>query len=157
MKAVAYLWQQMVRRVSQALLCRKNLPPAALLGRQAEEAAYWHLRQQGFIMVERNYHPAGLRSEIDLIGWEGNTLVFVEVKARRDAAIRLPEAAVDRGKRHNLVTAARYYRKRTNHFSTPFRFDIISVVPSSAGMEIQHFRDAFQEGTYPSGSGSTQR
>ncbi len=153
MKTVAQLWQggwqRIVRRASQALLRRKTLTPEALVGRQGEEAAYWYLRRQGYVMVERNYHPPGLHSEIDLIGWEGTTLVFVEVKTRSDNALRLPEAAVDRDKRRNISAAARSYRKRANQLATPFRFDVISisvsVTAAPAGMQIQHFRDAFQE------------
>lgn len=135
------------------MLRRQKLIPDALLGRQGEEAAYWYLRNQGFLMVERNYRPQGLRSEIDLIGWEGDVLVFVEVKTRRAAAIRTPEAAVDGEKERNVVAAARQYRRRANQFSKPFRFDIVSMVAgnaaSSAGMEIHHFRDAFREADRP--------
>ncbi|MCZ6751442.1 MAG: YraN family protein [Acidobacteria bacterium] len=149
MKTVAQLWQggwqRMVRRASLALLRRKTLTPEALVGRQGEEAAYWYLRRQGYVMVERNYHPPGLRSEIDLIGWDKNVLVFVEVKTRSDKALRQPEAAVDLEKRRNVTAAARAYRKRANQSATPFRFDVISITAAPAGMQIQHFRDAFQE------------
>src|ERR1019366_9391595 len=99
---------------------RQKFSPEARLGRNGEEAAYWHLRDRGFIMVERNYRPQGLRGEIDLIGWDGNVLVFVEVKSRRDAGIRMPEAAVDWEKERNLAAAAREYRRRSNQFSKPF-------------------------------------
>ena len=135
----------MVRRASEALLRRKSLSPGALVGWQGEEAAYWYLRQQGYVMVERNYHPPGLHSEIDLIGWEGTTLVFVEVKTRSDNALRLPEAAVDQDKRRNISAAARSYRKRANQLAAPFRFDVISVTAAPAGLQIQHFREAFPE------------
>ena len=151
MKTVAQLWQggwqRMVRRASLALLRRKTLTPEALVGRQGEEAAYWYLRRQGYVMVERNYHPPGLHSEIDLIGWEKNMLVFVEVKTRSEKALRQPEAAVDMEKRRNITAAARAYRKRANQLATPFRFDVISVsvTAAPAGMQIQHFCDAFQE------------
>ena len=153
MKTVAQLWQggwqRMVRRASLALLRRKTLTHKALVGRQGEEAAYWYLRRQGYVMVERNYHPQGLHSEIDLIGWDKNVLVFVEVKTRSDKALRQPEAAVDLEKRRNITAAARAYRKRANQSATLFRFDVISisvsVTAASADMQIQHFRDAFQE------------
>lgn len=141
----------MVRAASGAVLQRQDLASEALLGRQGEDAAYWHLRERGVIIVERNYRPEGLHGEIDLIGWEGDTLVFVEVKTRGPSPYRLPEAAVDREKERNLIAAARQYRRKAKRLSSPFRFDIVSVVTSPAGPQIQHFRDAFREGV---GSGS---
>ena len=141
---MSHLWSKLIQAASQAVLHRQKLTPEAMAGRQGEEAAYWHLRDQGFIMVERNYRPAGLRGEIDLIGWEGETLVFVEVKTRHSSAVRAPEAAVDRGKEGHVIAAARGYRRQARCLEAPFRFDIVSVEMASEGPQIQHFRDAFR-------------
>ena len=147
----------MIQRASNAVRRRRDLAPDALLGRNGEEAAYWHLRNQGFVMVERNYRPQGLHGEIDLIGWEGDILVFIEVKTLRATDTRMPEAAVDREKQRHLAAAARQYRGRSNQFAKPFRFDIISIVsPSEAPaskIEVRHFRDAFREADVPSRKG----
>ena len=129
------------------MLEREALPPDALRGRQGEELAYWHLREQGFIIVGRNYRPEGLRGEIDLIGWEEETLVFIEVKTRGPSPYLPPEAAVNHEKQKNLVAAAREYRRRAGYLSAPYRYDIVSVTVSTDGPEIRHFRDAFREGT----------
>jgi len=148
------LWRKAVRRASNAVLRRSNLSPAALLGRQGEEAAYWHLREHGFVMVERNYRPQGLRGEIDLIGWDGDILVFIEVKTLRTTGTRMPETAVDREKQRHLIAAARQYRTRSKHSATPYRFDIVSIVSgpdaSGSGIELHHYRDAFREADLPS-------
>jgi putative endonuclease len=141
---VPRLWNRIVQAASQAVLRRQSLTPEGMAGRQGEEAAYWHLRDQGFIMVERNYRPAGLRGEIDLIGWEGETLVFVEVKTRHSSAVRVPEAAVNREKEGHVTAAARDYRRQARCLEAPFRFDIVSVEMASEGPQIQHFRDAFR-------------
>ncbi|MBI4460151.1 MAG: YraN family protein [Acidobacteria bacterium] len=138
------LWRKMIRGMSAELLRRQSLTPTALLGRQGEEAAYWYLREQGFIIIERNYRAVGSRGEIDLIGWEGRTLVFVEVKARGPEPLRAPEAAVHREKERLLVAAAEEYRRRAHQVSAPHRFDIVSVVVEPTEMQIQHFRDAFR-------------
>jgi putative endonuclease len=133
--------------MSEARLRRDtDLSPTARIGREGEEAAYWHLRQKGFIMVARNYRARGSHKEIDLIGWEGETLVFVEVKARGPEALVLPEAAVDREKERLLMAAAREYRRQARRLSAPIRFDIVSVLDSVGGRKIEHFRDAFREG-----------
>ena len=117
-----------------------NAPAEA--GRTGEDAAYWYLRERGFTMVARNYRARG--GEVDLIGWEGGTLVFVEVKART-GRVRNPEDAVDRGKRRRLAAAARDYRRRSNT-DAAYRFDVVSVLLQDDGEpEVEHFRDAFQE------------
>ena len=149
MQAAVRLWHKLLQRMSLATLRRQTLSPEAMLGRQGEEAAYWYLRQRGLIIVERNYRPEGSHEEIDLIGWDGNTLVFVEVKTRGPDPSRLPEAAVDREKERHLIAAARDYRRRAHRLSSAVRFDIVSVLASPAGMKIEHFRDAFRESAVP--------
>ena len=96
-------------------------------------------------MVERNYRPAGSHTEIDLIGWDGDTLVFVEVKTRGPQTPLFPEAAVDQEKERHLIAAAREYRRHAHRLSAPVRFDIVSVLASPEGMKMEHFRDAFRE------------
>jgi len=141
---MARLWQRMIQSASQAALRRQPMTPEARTGRQGEEIAYWHLRQRGFIMVDRNYRPEGLRGEIDLIGWDGETLVFVEVKTRQSADRRAPEAAVDRDKQAHVMAAAREYRRRAHCAAAPFRFDVVTVEMAPNGNKIEHFRDAFR-------------
>jgi len=139
-----HLWQKLVQRASHAVLQRQPMTPAARTGRQGEEDAYWHLRQKGFIMVDRNYRPEGLRGEIDLIGWDGETLVFVEVKTRQTSDVRTPEAAVDRDKESHVIAAAREYRRRAHCAAAPYRFDVLTVEMAPGGNKIAHFRDAFR-------------
>ena len=138
------LWQKIIHRASHAVLQRQELTPEARTGRQGEEAAYWHLRQRGFIMVDRNYRPEGLRGEIDLIGWDGETLVFVEVKTRQSSDLRAPEAAVDRDKESHVMAAAREYRRRAHCAAAPHRFDVVTVEMAPGGNQVEHFRDAFR-------------
>ncbi len=146
MNPATRIWQSAVRRMSQAVLDReKDLTAAERVGRAGEEAAYWHLRGKGFVMAARNYHPPGSHKEIDLIGWEGKTLVFVEVKTRSAETPVAPEAAVDREKERLLIAAAHEYRRQARRLSAPIRFDIVSVLASPGGMQVKHFRDAFRE------------
>jgi putative endonuclease len=48
-------------------------------GRRGEEAAYFHLRKLGYIMVARNFRSPRCRGEIDLIGWDADVLCFVSM------------------------------------------------------------------------------
>jgi hypothetical protein len=67
-------------------------------GKRGEEEAYFFLRKKGYIMVARNYRSPRRRGEIDLIGWDGDVLCFVEVKTRTSHDVKPAEAAVDRDK-----------------------------------------------------------
>jgi hypothetical protein len=51
-------------------------------GIRGETYAYWYLRRQGYIFVARNFTPRGFKGEIDLVGYDGKTLAFVEVGTR---------------------------------------------------------------------------
>ena len=149
------LWRRLICRASAANLRRENAreetTDRARLGREGEEAAYWFLRECGMTMVARNYRPEGRldggRGEIDLIGWDGDTLVFIEVKTRSSAELQAPEAAVDRDKQRNVKAAARQYLHTARQEKVPVRFDIVSVEMAAhrdqAQPRIVHLRDAF--------------
>ena len=95
-------------------------------GRRGEEAAYFHLRELGYTMVARNFRSPRCRGEIDLIGWEDDTLCFVEVKTRTTRDVKPGEAAVDRHKRRQVAAVAREYLRRFPP-SCQWRFDVVSV------------------------------
>jgi putative endonuclease len=95
-------------------------------GRRGEEAAYFHLRRLGYTMVARNFRSPRCRGEIDLIGWEDDTLCFVEVKTRTTRDVKPGEAAVDRHKRRLVAAVAREYLRRFPP-SCQWRFDVVSV------------------------------
>src|SRR5580704_1299959 len=95
-------------------------------GRRGEEAAYFHLRTLGYTMVARNFRSPRCRGEIDLIGWEDDTLCFVEVKTRTTRDVKPGEAAVDRHKRRLVAAVVREYLRRFPP-SCQWRFDVVSV------------------------------
>jgi putative endonuclease len=115
------------------------------LGRHGEQLARQHLAQQGMKILARNYRcPSG---EIDLIALDsaGPTLVFAEVKTRRDDAYTDPEAAVDADKRRRIKKAAAYYLARHDCDGYNVRFDVVSVViPPGSPPRVKHIPDAFQ-------------
>jgi len=96
-------------------------------------------------VVARNYRARSGGGEIDLVAWDGETLVFVEVKARSSEEFGAPGRAVDRDKRLTLVHAAREYARRANVEWRDVRFDIVSVVLGEAPA-LAHTRDAFAPG-----------
>ena len=124
-------------------LPRKDSTPQHLhTGRRGEEAAYFYLREQGYVMIARNYRSPRSRSELDLVGWDGDTLCFIEVKTRTTRHIMPAEAAVDAEKQHDLSRVAREFLRKIKG-DPPFRFDIVSVYLESGEPEIELFRNAF--------------
>ncbi len=125
------------------LLASDSSPRHHKVGRRGEEEAYFHLRKLGYVMVARNWRTPHCRGEIDLIGWDGDVLCFVEVKTRTSQEVKPPEAAVDRHKRQELALVARQYLKRVPP-SCQWRIDIVSVywAGSSSRPQIEIFRNA---------------
>jgi putative endonuclease len=109
------------------------------IGRFGEDLAHRYLRARGFRVVARNWRPPQGGGEIDIIAWEDDWLVFVEVKTRATGEWAAPERAVDREKMIALRRAARDYIRRANADESRVRFDAISVT----GRSLEHLRDAF--------------
>jgi putative endonuclease len=127
-----------------ALLRLQGKSPEHLrTGRRGEEEAYFHLRRMGYVMVARNYRSPRSRSELDLVGWDGDTLCFIEVKTRTTRDVKPAEAAVDLEKQRDLSRVAREFLRRIKG-NPPFRFDVVSIYfEAGRNPEIQVFRNAF--------------
>lgn len=113
------------------------------IGVRGEEDAYFYLRKLGYAMVARNYRSPRCRGEIDLIGWEGDVLCFVEVKTRTSRDVKSAEAAVDYHKRREVAEVAREYLRRMPP-SCQWRFDVVSVYYDGRNShpQIEVFRNA---------------
>lgn len=94
-------------------------------GRSAEAAAAAFLESRGVRILERNFNCRA--GEIDLIGHDGESLAFVEVRARREGALVDGLASVDGRKRHKLIRAARFYLHRYGLDDCFCRFDMVAV------------------------------
>lgn len=131
-------------RLGAAVLPPDHRPEHQRTGRRGEEEAYFFLRKKGYIMVARNCRSPRRHGEIDLIGWDQDTLCFIEVKTRTSLQVKPAEAAVDRDKQRDLCAVAREYARRLPS-DLPQRFDVISVYYEnpSAGARIELFKNAF--------------
>ncbi|MBI3679529.1 MAG: YraN family protein [Acidobacteria bacterium] len=112
------------------------------LGRRGEDLAHRLLRREGYTIVARNYRTRGGTGEVDLIGWDGDALAFVEVKTRRSAEYGLPDRAVDQEKRRKLVLAAREYVRRAGVPWEKARFDVVNVLAEGKPV-VTVVKDAF--------------
>ena len=80
-------------------------------------------------MIARNFTYRGIKGEIDLVGYDGATIAFVEVKTRTVAggAFGPPEAAVTPEKQQHLSRMARQFLREYRAGNAPFRFDILAI------------------------------
>lgn len=113
-------------------------------GEVGEELATGYLLGLGYRIAERNWR-SGKRGEIDIIAYDDQTLVFVEVKERRRGSIGRPAEALTSSKKKRLVELAREYLYRTGLYGTvDCRFDVIGVERGRTKSRVEHIVDAFR-------------
>jgi putative endonuclease len=106
------------------------------LGKRGEQLAAAYLEQQGYAIVASNFAvPVGrnmrgaiIDAEIDLVGYDGPTLCFIEVKTRASDWFAPPQANVDLRKQRQIARAARAYRRMFGLVDAPYRYDVVTVV-----------------------------
>lgn len=113
------------------------------LGKWGEELAAKYLEQKGYVIRDRDWRQGKLDLDIVAVADDGETVVFVEVKARKTNAFGQPEQAVDAKKIKRLARAADSYVKSLG-VSAPLRFDIVSIIGDhKEAQTIEHIVDAF--------------
>ena len=111
-------------------------------GRRGEDLAHRFLRRQGLTIVSRNFHQRAGRGELDLIAWDRQTLVFVEVKTRASAEFGSPGRAMGADKEKDLRRAAAEYLRRSGTPREQARFDLVNIILRRPP-EIEWIKDAF--------------
>jgi putative endonuclease len=111
--------------------------PHLLRGRKGERIACRFLLKQGFDILARRYRSRS--GELDIIAYEGDTLVFIEVKTRSSAEFGEPWEFVDWQKQQILRRTAEDFIADHDLGQYAYRFDIISVLGSEATL----FKNAF--------------
>ena len=100
-------------------------------GIRGETYAYWYLRRHGYIFIARNFTPRSSKGELDMVGYDGPTLAFVEVRTRTlrdgDGLSGLPELSVTEGKQHVLVRTAKHFLNERRVPEGPLRFDVLAI------------------------------
>ena len=113
-----------------------------LTGEQAEALAVRHIEQDGVRVLERNYRVRG--GELDCIALDGDTLVFIEVRYRKNTRFGGAGASIDARKQQRIIHAAQIYLlKNPRQAARPCRFDCILLDALDAA-NIDWIKDAFQ-------------
>lgn len=121
-----------------------NLAPHLAAGQHAEYQALELLRAAGLKLLVRNYRcPQG---ELDLIMSEGETLVMVEVRYRRERGFGSAAETVGTRKQAKLLRAAQHFLLQDARYRRqPMRFDVVAVNDKADGTsQMDWIKDAFR-------------
>jgi len=123
----------------------QTVDPRQALGKSGEDLACAELRRRGYAILARRFRTP--RGELDIVARDGETLVFVEVKARRDERCGTPQEAVTWHKRRRLAAMADDFLARARLGAVPCRFDVVAV-RLGTGLEarVEVFPGAFSVG-----------
>ena len=112
-----------------------------LKGRAGEDLGEQYLKNQGYQILERNVQlPFG---EIDLIALHQGSLVFIEVKSRKDDSFGFPEESINRRKKTQLAKLASWYLCRYPKFPQ-VRFDILAIQAEGNESGVRLIQNAFE-------------
>ena len=111
-------------------------------GNYGETAAAGYLAAKGYTILAQSYRAWG--GEIDIVAKDGDYIVFVEVKYRRQLAYGRPAAAVTHKKRRTLIAAAYGYLAENARTDDNCRFDVIEIFGREQ-LAINHIENAFGE------------
>lgn len=112
-------------------------------GEEGEEIAVKFLVELGYRILKRNYRYSN-KGEVDIVAKDGEYLVFVEVKNRKNLNFGMPEYAITKNKMKQLykIAAAYQYENKLNEMEC--RFDVIAILDQPSGNPyVNHIKNAF--------------
>ncbi len=107
------------------------------IGNIGEDIACKYLESKNYKILERNFRCRS--GEIDIIALDGDYIVFIEVKYRKDNSFGLPRESINYYKQRNISKVASYYLLTKNAFHKNCRFDVVEVM----GEQIEIIQNAF--------------
>ena len=111
------------------------------VGGYGEQLAEKHLVANGYQISTRNFRIAS--GEIDLIAYKDKTVVFVEVKYRKNLSRGYPAESVTKAKQRKIRRLAEYYIYKNNLRNVDFRIDVIQIIDDGVNPIIDHIENAF--------------
>ena len=111
------------------------------IGSYGEEIAATYLEKKGYRIIDRNFR--GKTGEIDLIACRERTLVFVEVKTRRNLSYGLPCESITEEKKRHIRSTAALYTQKYKLFNVPQRIDVVEILMNDGRNYVKHIENAF--------------
>ncbi|MCW9012674.1 MAG: YraN family protein [Gammaproteobacteria bacterium] len=109
-------------------------------GKRAEQLACNHLLQQGLVLIEKNYHCR--QGEIDLIMTQNDSLIFIEVRYRKNNDYGGAKESITRAKQKKIHITALHYMQRHNK-NVNARFDVIAITGEGKQQQLEWIQNAF--------------
>ena len=103
----------------------QQTPDNQKAGKLGEELAAEALRELGYAILATRYRTR--YGEIDIVAKDRDTLVFVEVKARRTDRFGSAAESVTGWKQRRITAMALDYMRRFNRLDAPCRFDVVAI------------------------------
>ena len=111
-------------------------------GKESESVAAKFLKKKGYKILEQNYRNK--LGEIDIIAKDKDTIVFVEVKARKSRYYGHAKWAVTPKKQKKVSMVALFYLKATCQNQKKARFDVVTIHTEASHPEIEVIKNAFE-------------
>lgn len=111
------------------------------VGNRAEQLAAQWLETMGLQLIERNARTRFF--ELDLIMQEGETIVFVEVKYRKNDRYGGGVGAMSADKQRRLSVGALCWLSEQGQWEKPVRFDVVEVLGEGSNLQVIHYPDCF--------------
>ena len=111
-----------------------------LIGTAGEKAAITYLIEKGYTIIETNWRHR--KYELDIVAQSLDELIIVEVKTRSEGFLVAPSEAVTHAKIRRIIAATESFILRSN-IDLSIRFDIISVIKTAQGYDVEHIPNAF--------------
>lgn len=115
------------------------------IGKFYEDFAVRYLQNCNYRIIERNYRSKF--GEIDIIAYDklNNSIVFVEVRYRKNISYGTPAETVTRKKQYRiLMSAVEYIKNKCNNKDIGYRFDVLSCGYNNENLQVEHIKNAFQ-------------
>jgi putative endonuclease len=104
-------------------------------GHSAEDRAAAYLTARGWLVLHRNWRWR--HKELDVIVRQGNTVAFVEVRARASASYGHPAESISPRKRRDLTLAAQAWAARHGRPADAYRFDVVTILANEAPQHLE--------------------
>ena len=111
------------------------------LGRSGEDLAVEEIERRGYAVLDRRYRTR--HGEIDIVAEDGDTIVFIEVKARATGQRGTAAEAVTPHKQRKLVAMATDYLSRRHLTDRRCRFDVVAIDGVGEDQRLTLYRGAF--------------
>ena len=111
------------------------------LGKRGEDLAVEELERRGYAILARRYRTR--HGEIDIVARDGETVVFVEVKAKETAEFGAAAEAVTVHKQRRVISMAVDFLARNRLTSHPCRFDVVAIDGVGDEAVLTYYRGAF--------------